>query len=96
MSNKIVGICVFQVVVDEAQLNYFSISQNFRRIGCGSYLMHYLIKQCRELNLRKISSNKKGKNPSDFWNDIPRDVDVWIDSHPMWQLTGLWPLASGL
>ena len=30
-------------------------------------------------NKGKISSNKKGKNPSDFWNDIPRDVDVWID-----------------
>ena len=52
---ELVGVCVFQVVIDEAQLNYFSISQNFRRKGNGSHLMHFLIKKCEELNLKKIS-----------------------------------------
>ena len=55
LSNKIIGVCVIQVVVDEAQLNYLSINQKFRRKGYGSYLMRYLIKKCEILNLKKLS-----------------------------------------
>ena len=55
LSNKIIGVCVIQVIVDEAQLNYLSINQKFRRKGYGSYLMRYLIKKCEILNLKKIS-----------------------------------------
>ena len=54
LSNKIIGICVVQVIIDEAQINYFSINQKFRRKGYGSYLMNYLIKQCEKLNLNKL------------------------------------------
>ena len=55
LSNKIIGVCVIQVIVDEAQLNYLSINQKFRRKGYGSYLMRYLIKKCEILNLKKLS-----------------------------------------
>ena len=55
LSNKIIGVCVIQVVVDEAQLNYLSINQKFRRKGYGTYLMRYLIKKCEILNLKKLS-----------------------------------------
>ena len=51
ISNFVVGICVFQVVLDEAQINYFVIHQKFRKRGFGSHLMSYLIKQCEKLNL---------------------------------------------
>ena len=54
ISNLIIGICVFQVVLDEAQINYFVIHQKFRNRGFGSHLMCYLIKQCEKLNLRKL------------------------------------------
>ena len=54
ISNLIIGICVFQVVLDEAQINYFVIHQKFRNRGFGSHLMSYLIKQCKKLNLRKL------------------------------------------
>ena len=54
ISNLIIGICVFQVVLDEAQINYFVIHQKFRNRGFGSHLMSYLIKQCEKLNLRKL------------------------------------------
>ena len=54
ISNLIIGICVFQVVLDEAQINYFVIHQKFRKRGFGSHLMSYLIKQCEKLNLRKL------------------------------------------
>ena len=54
ITNLIVGICVFQVVLDEAQINYFVVSQRFRKKGFGSYLMSYLIKKCEKLSLKKI------------------------------------------
>ena len=54
IKNLVIGICVFQVVLDEAQINYFVINQKFREKGFGSYLMNYLIKKCEELNLKKL------------------------------------------
>ena len=54
IKNLVIGICVFQVVLDEAQINYFVVNQKFRKKGFGSYLMSYLIKKCEKLNLKKI------------------------------------------
>jgi len=54
LSNLVVGICVFHVVLDEAQINFFVVNQKFRKKGFGSYLMTYLIKKCEKLNLKKI------------------------------------------
>ena len=51
---KLVGIYVVHTIIDEAHVNYFSIKKFFRRKGYGSYLMKYLIKQCKELNIKKI------------------------------------------
>ena len=53
-ANSVIGICVFQVVVDEAQINYFVVNKKFRKKGFGSYLMCYLVKKCEKLNLKKI------------------------------------------
>ena len=50
----LVGICVFHVVHDEAQINYFVVEQKYRKKGFGSFLMKYLIKKCKKLNLKKI------------------------------------------
>ena len=52
--NLVIGICVFQVVCDEAQINYFVVNQKFREKGFGSYLMRYLIRKCEKLNLKKL------------------------------------------
>ena len=54
ITNFVIGICVFQVVVDEAQINYFVVNKKFRKKGFGSYLMNFLIKKCERLNLKKI------------------------------------------
>ena len=54
IKNLVIGICVFQVVLDEAQINYFVVNQKFRKKGFGSYLMSYLIKRFEKLNLRKL------------------------------------------
>ena len=53
-SNLIIGICVFQIVLDEAQINFFVIKQKYRKKGFGSYFMKYLIKECEKLNLKKL------------------------------------------
>mgnify|MGYP001422215215 FL=1 len=52
--NEVIGICAIQLVIDEAQINYFSVNQKFRRQGFGTYLMRYLIEICEELNIKKL------------------------------------------
>ena len=54
IANLLIGVCVFQVVLDEAQINYFVVDQKFRKKGFGSFLMSYLIKQCENLKLNKL------------------------------------------
>ena len=54
LSNLLIGICVFQVVLDEAQINLFVVNQKYRKKGFGSYLMVYLIKQCKKLDINKL------------------------------------------
>ena len=52
--NFVIGICALQIVLDEAQINFFVINQKFRKKGFGSHLMSYLIKKCEELSLKKL------------------------------------------
>ncbi len=54
ITNLIIGICVYQIIIDEAQINYFVVNKKFRKKGFGSYLMSYLIKKSEKLNLKKI------------------------------------------
>ena len=62
ITNLVVGICVFKIVVDEAQINYFVIDQKFRKRGFGSYLMRYLIKRCEKLNVNRLLLEVSRKN----------------------------------
>ena len=54
LEKEIIGIYVVQTILDEAQINYFSIKQKYRRNGYGSYLMSYLIRTCEKQNIKKI------------------------------------------
>ena len=54
ITNLLIGICVLQVVLDEAQINYFAINRNFRNKGFGSHLMNYLIKVCEKIEVNKL------------------------------------------
>ena len=54
LSDLIVGICVYHVVLDEAQINFFVVDQNYRKKGFGTHLMNYLIKQCEKLNINRL------------------------------------------
>ena len=53
-SDLIIGICVFHVVLDEAQINFFAVNQKYRKKGFGSFLMRYLINHCENLNINKL------------------------------------------
>ena len=53
-SNEVIGICVLQVVLDEAQINYFAVRQKYRMRGFGSYMMNYLIMICKKQNIKKL------------------------------------------
>ena len=59
---KIIGIYAVQTIIDEVQINYFSIKQKFRRKGYGSILMTYLIKDCEKLNIKKLMLEVSEKN----------------------------------
>ena len=54
LSNFVIGICVFHVVLDEAQINFFVVNINYRKKGFGTYLMNYLIEECEKLNINKL------------------------------------------
>ena len=54
LSNLLIGICVFHVVLDEAQINFFVVNQKYRKKGYGTYLMNHIIKQCEILNINKL------------------------------------------
>ena len=55
LSNFVIGICVFHVVVDEAQINFFAVKHKYRKKGFGTYLMSYLIEECKKSNVSKLS-----------------------------------------
>ena len=61
-SNFVIGICVLQVVLDEAQINYFAVRQKYRKRGLGSYLMNYLIMLCKKRKINKLLLEVSQKN----------------------------------
>ena len=72
LSNLIIGICVFHVVHDEAQINFFVINQKYRKKGFGTYLMSYLLEQCEKLNINKLFLEVSHTNftAEKFYNDF--------------------------
>ena len=54
LSNLVIGICVFQIVLDEAQINFFVVNPKYRKKGFGSLLMLFLIKKCKKLSVNKL------------------------------------------
>ena len=61
-SNFVIGICVLQVVLDEAHINYFAVRQKYRKRGFGSYMMNHLIMHCKKQNINKLLLEVSQKN----------------------------------
>ena len=62
IENLVIGICVFQVVLDEAQISFFVVNQEFRNKGFGSNFMTYIIKRCEKLKIRKLCLEVSSSN----------------------------------
>ena len=72
LSNFVIAICVFQIVLDEAQINYFVVEEKFRKRGFGSHLMNHIIKLCKKLKINKILLEVSGRNipPKKFYGSF--------------------------
>ena len=62
ISNLLIGICVFHVIIDEAHINFFVVDPKYRNKGFGSFLMNYLIRKCENLNINKLFLEVSHKN----------------------------------
>ena len=62
LSNLVIGICVFHVVLDEAQINFFVVNEEYRKKGFGTFLMKYLIEECEKLNINNLFLEVSHKN----------------------------------
>jgi len=54
LSNFVIGICVFHVVLDEAQINFFAVNPKYRKRGFGTFLMNYLVRECKKLSISRL------------------------------------------
>ena len=62
ISNLLIGICVIQMVQNEAQINYFAVNHKYRKRGFGSYLMNHLIMRCKKQKIYKLQLEVSQKN----------------------------------
>ena len=62
LSDSVIGICVFHLVLDEAQINFFVVNEEYRKKGFGTFLMKYLIEECEKLNINKLFLEVSHKN----------------------------------
>ena len=53
ISNLVIGICVFQIVLDETRLIILQLIKNIEK-RFGTYLMNYLIKYCENMHITKL------------------------------------------
>ena len=70
LANYVIGICVLQIVLDEAHINYFAVNQKYRKKGFGSYFMSNLIKKCKKLKINKLllEVSQNNLNAENFYN----------------------------
>ena len=72
LTNLVIGICVFQVILDEAQINYFVVKNEYRKRGFGSYLMRHIIRLCEKQKINKLllEVSKKNTSAEKFYNNF--------------------------
>ena len=52
--DKIIGVCVLQLIIDSAEINFFSIHPDFTRKGFGSKLISALLNKCKQLEINNV------------------------------------------
>ena len=61
-SNKIIGVCVFQIIFNESELRFIAINKDHKRKGLGGKLISKLISQCKQKKIDKIFLEVSNKN----------------------------------
>ena len=54
LNNKLIGVCVFHKIDDEAEIRYLSIHPYFKRRGLGKKLIYKIFKDCKNENIKRI------------------------------------------
>ena len=62
LNNKLLGLCVFQKIYDEAEIRYLSIHPSHKRKGLGKKLIYIFMKQCKSENIKRIFLEVSLKN----------------------------------
>ena len=73
INQKLAGICLSQVILDEAQISFFAVNKEFQRQGFGSFLMGYVIKESEKLKINRLflevsKNNLAAENFYKFFN----------------------------
>ena len=61
---KIIGVCISQILFNQAELNYLALHPHFKRKGYGKALMNALISKCIKSKVKKIILEVSVKNIS--------------------------------
>ena len=71
-NNLLLGICVFHKMYDEAEISYLSVLPSYKRKGLGKKLIHNIIRQCKNDNIKKIflEVSLKNKQALNFYDDF--------------------------
>ena len=67
---EIIGVCVYQIVVDQAEINYFSVKEKFRGLGYGTRLILFLINKCEIAGVKSLLLEVSDENliAKNFYN----------------------------
>ena len=61
-NNTILGVCVFHKIFEEAEIRYLSVHPSYKRIGLGKKLIHKIIRECKNENIKRIFLEVSLKN----------------------------------
>tara|TARA_Y100001933_G_scaffold128445_1_gene128236 strand:- start:495 stop:929 length:435 start_codon:yes stop_codon:yes gene_type:complete len=62
--DRIIGICVYQIITNENELLYFAIHPNFQKKGYGKLLFTKFLELSKESKIKKIFLEVSSKNIS--------------------------------
>ena len=62
VNNLILGVCVFHIIFDEAEIRYISVHPSYKRRGLGKKLIYKIFKECKNNNVKRIFLEVSLKN----------------------------------
>ena len=60
--DDLIGVCVYQKITDEVEINFITVHPNYQRKGAGKELMNNLLAICEKENVKRIILEVSNKN----------------------------------